>query len=102
MHEITVTGIGFTGNKIAELSVDKDFNTIAINSTKIDTEILEKTQNIIHIGEDGCGKSRAKAKKLVKANPSRLIEEINSFCGTSDIVVITGSSAGGVKSAHLL
>ena len=101
LHDISVIGIGACGNKIVEKCAEKEFNTIAVNSTKIDTQVLEKTQNIVYIGDAGAGKVHKNGQKLVKKEAQTYVPRLAELVGESDVIVVAAALGGGSGSGGL-
>ena len=101
LHNVSVIGMGACGNKIGEEAAKRKFNSVAVNSTEIDTESLENTQNVIYIGKEGCGKVRSNGQKLVKKEASKFIPQVAEFIGESDVICPIAALGGGTGSGAL-
>lgn len=98
LQKLSFIGSGACGNQIARLAKEeKDIDTIAVNSTKLDTTELEGTMKIVYLGNKGCGKLRNNGKDLVKQNVEKYSESLieSEEISTSPIVVVGGSAGGG-------
>lgn len=98
LHKITFIGLGSGGNQVADLTSQKEINSIAVNSTKIDTVGINHVKDIIYIGEEGCGKIRKNGKDLVKKSASNYIPKLAEYCSDSDLIIVGGGLGGGTCS----
>ena len=102
LYDVSVIGSGACGNNIVKIA-NPSFNTIAINSTKLDLDFTEglENHNTLLIGEEGCGKLRENGKKLVKNSIQEYSSKLNPLITNSEMVIVTGSLGGGTGSGSI-
>lgn len=95
LHDISIIGLGACGNHIVELASKEGFVTTAVNSTEEDTQLLTEVDNVILIGQEGCGKIKKNGTKLVKQGIGKYTEGIINATESSDTIVVTAGLGGG-------
>lgn len=102
LYEVSVLGSGACGNNIVKLA-NPSFNTIAINSTKLDLDFTEglENHNTLLIGEEGCGKLRENGKSLVKNSIQEYSSKLNPLIINSEMAIVTGAFGGGTGSGSI-
>lgn len=101
LHTISAAGIGGAGSQIIDKVARNNINTVAVNSTEIDTVGVDHSSGLIYLGKEGCGKIRSEGKKLVKNQASQFIPRLAELCGDASLVFIIGATSGGTGSGSL-
>ena len=103
--QCSLIGIGNAGNQILNEAVKHGIDVFAINSSYADLNnaIINKEIKSFIVGKEarGAGKNRKVAIELLKSNGMELMTSVPSFTSMverSDVIVVTGSTAGGTGS----
>ena len=101
--KITLVGIGNAGCQAVDLAKKHNHTVFAINSSAkdLDEHLVDKSIGSFIIGNHrGAGKDRRVAKQFMTAELARLLdyEDFVTAVEPADVVVVTGSCAGGTGS----
>ena len=110
MLNVSIIGMGNTGNQVASLANEElKIPAMAINSSEKDLESVSESipKKLISSKEgksQGAGKNRKLAKEYLKDSVMSLLsdEDTQNFIGNSDVLFIVSSTGGGTGSGTAL
>lgn len=110
MLNVSIIGMGNTGNQVASLASEElKIPAMAINSSEKDLESVSESipKKLISSREgksQGAGKNRKLAKEYLKDSVMSLLsdEDTQNFIGNSDVLFIVSSTGGGTGSGTAL
>ena len=104
MLKFGIIGIGQAGGNIAEYAMTRGFKAIAINTAKIDLNLLKYIPDDSKIylqGYNGAGRNRDIGKEAFVENVNNIFEVCKNKLSDCDILFIAGSGGGGTGSGAL-
>lgn len=104
MLKFGILGLGQAGSNIAEYAITKNFKAIAVNTAKVDLNLLKyipESNRLYLEGYNGAGRNREIGKEALIANANKLLEMCNDKLNDCDSVFVVCGGGGGTGSGSI-
>ena len=104
MLKFGILGLGQAGSNIAEYAITKGFTSVAVNTAKVDLNLLKyvPAENRLFLnGYNGAGRNRDIGKEAIVENAEALFELCKSKFEDCDVVFVAAAGGGGTGSGAL-
>ncbi len=104
MLQFGILGLGQAGSNVAEYAITKKFKSIAVNTAKVDLNLLKYIPqgNRLYLeGYNGAGRNREIGKEALIANAGQLLEMCKEKLDNCDSVFVVCGGGGGTGSGSI-
>lgn len=96
-EQFGILGLGACGSNIANLFENKGYNTVYLNSSIEDLNVIKGVHKIAIPGADGAAKDRKRVLQLAMESFGDIVQKIENII-TQNYVIVIYSSSGGTGS----